>query len=73
MTHKCPPHCHRCPTLDDDVMPMCMGTAANQSASTTRLLTWCTCAADHTLSSEDNAAARIAALEARIAELEQRL
>ncbi|WP_406143716.1 hypothetical protein [Streptomyces anulatus] len=48
MSHRCPPTCHRCPDLDDDV--------ANRS-----------------LPAEDNAAARIAVLEARLTELEARL
>jgi hypothetical protein len=73
-THRCPPNCHRCPDLDDDAMPYCTGTAANQGQpETNRLLTWCTCAANHTLPAEDHQAARIAALEARLAELEARL
>ncbi|MFE3123710.1 hypothetical protein ACFXHD_09845 [Streptomyces hydrogenans] len=73
MSHRCPPHCHRCPDLDDDVMPGCLGTASNQGTpATARLLTWCTCAADRTLPAEDSIAARIAALEARITELESR-
>ncbi|MFE4658130.1 hypothetical protein ACFRFJ_15775 [Streptomyces hydrogenans] len=73
MSHRCPPHCHRCPDLDDDVMPGCLGTASNQGTpATARLLTWCTCAADRTLPTEDSNAARIAALEARITELESR-
>ncbi|MFJ3923061.1 hypothetical protein [Streptomyces sp. NPDC090022] len=73
MPHRCPPHCHRCPDLNDDVMPGCLGTASNQgSPNTARLLTWCTCTANHQLSSEDNLAARITALEARITELENR-
>lgn len=71
MSHRCPPNCHRCPDLDDDVMPGCMGTAANQgSPETARLMTWCTCSANRRLPTEDSNAARIAALEARIAELE---
>jgi hypothetical protein len=49
-----------------------MGTAANQSATTLRLMTWCTCSANRALPTEDSNAARIAALEARIAELEAR-
>lgn len=54
-------------------MPGCMGTAANQgSPATARLLTWCTCSADRSLPTEDSNAARIAALETRIAELEAR-
>lgn len=72
MSHRCPPNCHRCPDLDDDVMPGCMGTAANQSPTTLRLMTWCTCSANRSLPAEDSNAARIAALEARIAELEAR-
>lgn len=69
--HRCPPNCHRCPDLDDDVMPRCMGTAANQgSPGTARLLTRCTCAANRSLPTEDSAMARIAALEARIEQLE---
>ncbi|MFF2009146.1 hypothetical protein ACFVWY_08745 [Streptomyces sp. NPDC058195] len=73
MSHRCPPNCHRCPDLDDDVMPGCMGTATNQGTpATARLLTWCTCSANRSLPAEDNANARIAALEARIAELEAR-
>ncbi|WP_406324431.1 hypothetical protein [Streptomyces niveus] len=72
MSHRCPPNCHRCPDLDDDVMPSCMGTAANQSPNTLRLLTWCTCSANRELPAEDSTNARIAALEARIAELEAR-
>ncbi|NML55332.1 hypothetical protein HHL19_16300 [Streptomyces sp. R302] len=51
-----------------------MGTASNQgSSATARLLTWCTCSANRTLPAEDSTAARIAALEVRIAELEARL
>lgn len=73
MSHRCPPNCHRCPDLDDDVMPGCMGTASNQSKGTLRLLTWCTCSASRKLPAEDSANARIAALEARITELEARL
>ncbi|MFJ9029774.1 hypothetical protein ACIRQP_14820 [Streptomyces sp. NPDC102274] len=73
MTHRCPPNCHRCPDLDDDVMPACMGTASNQSPNTLQLLTWCTCSANQSLPTEDNTNARIAALEARITELEARL
>jgi hypothetical protein len=75
MSHQCPPTCHRCPDLDDDVMPGCMGTASNQSAreETRRLLTWCTCSANLALPAEDSAAARIALLEARVADLEARL
>lgn len=72
MSHRCPPNCHRCPDLDDDVMPGCMGTAANQGPHTLRLLTWCTCSANGDLPAEDSANARIAALEARIAALEAR-
>lgn len=73
MPHQCPPHCHRCPDLDDDVMPNCMGTASNQgSPHTNRLLTWCTCTANRELSHEDNLAARIEVLEARITALENR-
>lgn len=71
MTHRCPPNCHRCPDLDDDVMPGCTGTAANQGTpDTNRLLTWCTCTVD--LPAEDSLAARIAHLEARVTELENR-
>lgn len=74
MSHRCPPNCHRCPDLNDDVMPHCIGTASNQGqAETARLLTWCTCAANRALPTEDSNAARIAALEARITELEARL
>lgn len=74
MSHRCPPTCHRCPDLDDDVMPGCMGTASNQGTPTTaRLMTWCTCTANRKLPAEDNAAARIAVLEARLTELEARL
>ncbi|MGS2592074.1 hypothetical protein [Streptomyces hebeiensis] len=74
MSHRSPPHCHRCPDLDDDVMPGCMGTASNQGTdATARLLTRCTCSANRELPAEDSANARIAALEARLAELEARL
>ncbi len=74
MSHRCPPTCHRCPDLDDDVMPGCMGTASNQGTRTTaRLMTWCTCTANRSLPAEDNAAVRIAVLEARLTELEARL
>ncbi|MER5882683.1 hypothetical protein ABT160_02525 [Streptomyces sp. NPDC001941] len=69
--HRCPPNCHNCPHLDGDVMPNCMGTAALSLESTS--LAWCTCAANQELPAEDSTAARIAALEARIAELEARL
>ncbi|MFD6874510.1 MULTISPECIES: hypothetical protein [unclassified Streptomyces] len=69
--HTCPPTCHRCPDLDDDVMPGCLGTAANQGTpETLRLLTWCTCTA--ALPTEDSLTARIAHLEARVTELENR-
>jgi hypothetical protein len=27
--HKCPDYCHRCPLLGGQIMPGCMGTAAN--------------------------------------------
>lgn len=73
MSHRCPSNCHRCPDLDDDVMPGCMGTAANQSTGTLRLTTWCTCSANRALPTEDSTNARIAALEARITELEAQL
>ncbi|KAB8162943.1 hypothetical protein FH609_004245 [Streptomyces sp. 3MP-14] len=73
-SHRCPPTCHRCPDLDGDVMPGCMGTAANQAgADTARLLTWCTCSANLTLPQEDNLAHRVALLEARLAELADQL
>lgn len=70
--HRCPPTCHRCPDLNDDVMPGCMGTAANQgSPQTARLLTWCTCKT--ALPTDANAAALVATLTARVDELERRL
>lgn len=69
MNHHCPTFCHPCPDLDDDVMPSCLGTSALGGADP-RSLTWCTCSANGELLAEEAAAARIAALEARIAALE---
>lgn len=39
--HSCPEYCHRCPVLDGDVMPSCMGTAAR--CSDPKSLDCCTC------------------------------
>ena len=69
MNHSCPPFCHLCLDVDDEVMPNCLGTAALGGADP-RSLTWCTCSANGELLAEEAAAARIAALEARIAALE---
>lgn len=69
--HRCPPCCHRCPDLDDDVMPGCMGTAANQGPNTLRLMTWCTCTA--ALPTEGAPESQVALLTARVSELEERL
>lgn len=68
-SHRCPPTCHRCPHLNDDVMPGCMGTAAMSTEP--RSLFWCTCSA--ALPTDASPAALIATLTARVDELEQRL
>lgn len=39
--HRCPDRCHKCPDLDGQVMPGCMGTAA--LAQTATDLSYCTC------------------------------
>lgn len=67
--HQCPPCCHRCPDLDDDVMPACMGTAA--LALNTKSMDWCTCEA--ALPADASPAALISLLTARVDELERRL
>jgi hypothetical protein len=67
--HVCPPCCHRCPDMDDDVMPGCLGTAA--LAANPRSLAWCTCQA--ALPAEGAPAAQTALLAARVEELERRL
>lgn len=68
--HQCPPCCHRCPDLDDQIMPGCMGTAANLTAER-GALTWCTCRAG--LPADASPAALISLLTARVDELERRL
>ncbi|MEU3507629.1 hypothetical protein ABZ733_06835 [Streptomyces longwoodensis] len=68
-THTCPPCCHNCPDLNDDVMPGCMGTAA--LATDPRSTFWCTC--DAALPTEGTPEAQVALLTARVRELEDKL
>ncbi|MFJ3793824.1 hypothetical protein [Kitasatospora sp. NPDC090091] len=68
--HRCPPCCHRCPDLDDEIMPGCMGTAANLGAEH-GALTWCTCRAS--LPSDANPAALIELLTTRVDDLTRRI
>ena len=58
--HRCPDHCHKCPDMDGQVMPGCMGTAA--MARGPYDMSYCTCA---------RGPSRLTKLERRVARLEE--
>ena len=66
MAHRCPNRCHRCPLMNGDVMPGCMGTAA--LATNPRDMSHCTCAL-HSNDDMESLRARVKKLEGKILQM----
>ena len=61
--HRCPPWCHKCPRMDGEIMPGCMGTAAMGYHR-------CTCTQDKARRAVWR---RVAELEAKVAALQAKV
>lgn len=68
MSHRCSDSCHRCPDLNGDIMPGCMGTAVLSDGTD---MSYCTCGTKSAKDKFEELRTRIIKLEGKLLEMNQ--